>query len=173
MNTQTAATTAHVTTRTIQAWCRKGAVTATKTHGRWDIDPDSLSRRIDLGRPRTAEAHAVLTRNGLLIACGPQRALDTAFNTGRPVHIVSGKCAGDTVYLGLERRTYGDYGITLQTTGLVGEYEGGDAGYAIDTARLAGAPALTAAIDRMQAAADLAEARQRQADDDYLNPDYE
>lgn len=49
MNTTTAATQANVTVRTIRTWCRKGVVAATKTAGRWIIDPASLARRIEIG----------------------------------------------------------------------------------------------------------------------------
>lgn len=60
MNTSTAATKANVTTATIRTWARYGAITATKTNGRWDIDEASLTRRIALtakpAKPLTAEA---------------------------------------------------------------------------------------------------------------------
>ncbi|MEV8032299.1 hypothetical protein [Streptomyces sp. NPDC086182] len=49
MNTTTAATEAHVTVATIRTWCRKGAVAATKTAGRWIIDTASLAARIAIG----------------------------------------------------------------------------------------------------------------------------
>ncbi|KOT94514.1 hypothetical protein ADK70_12630 [Streptomyces rimosus subsp. pseudoverticillatus] len=50
MNTTTAATEAQVTVATIRTWCTRGAVTATKTAGRWVIDAASLKARIRLGR---------------------------------------------------------------------------------------------------------------------------
>lgn len=60
ITTATAARIARVAVDTIRAWCRIGAVTATKQHGRWAIDPDSLQHRITLGRALTAERHADL-----------------------------------------------------------------------------------------------------------------
>lgn len=48
MLTSEAAAQAHVTTATIRYWARYGAVAATKTNGRWNIDPQSLTRRIAL-----------------------------------------------------------------------------------------------------------------------------
>lgn len=76
MNTREAATQAHVTTDTIRAWVRYGAITAAKTNGRWDIDPDSLAHRINLNpkpatpKPLTAEQVIALggnrwTKNGM------------------------------------------------------------------------------------------------------------
>ncbi|MFH9426030.1 hypothetical protein [Streptomyces sp. NPDC017529] len=50
MNTTTAAAEAQVTVTTIRTWCTRGAITATKTAGRWDIDAASLKTRIRLGR---------------------------------------------------------------------------------------------------------------------------
>ena len=52
MNTTIAATQANVTVATIRTWCRRGAVAATKTAGRWIIDAASLAYRIALGRER-------------------------------------------------------------------------------------------------------------------------
>ena len=46
--TAEAARQAGVTVATVRAWCRIGAVAATKTNGRWNIDPDSLAHRIAL-----------------------------------------------------------------------------------------------------------------------------
>lgn len=54
--TAQAATQAGVTVATIRAWCRKGAVSAVKTHGAWVIDEASLRHRIALGR-NTAAKH--------------------------------------------------------------------------------------------------------------------
>lgn len=48
MNTTQAAALAHVTIATICHWLRYGAVKGTKTAGRWVIDTDSLTRRIEL-----------------------------------------------------------------------------------------------------------------------------
>lgn len=49
MDTTTAAAKAGVTVSTIRAWCRVGAVAATKIGGRWVIKERSLDRRIALG----------------------------------------------------------------------------------------------------------------------------
>lgn len=59
-DTTTAARIARVTTATIRAWARIGAVAAVKTGGRWVIDTDSLTHRITLGRTLQAERHADL-----------------------------------------------------------------------------------------------------------------
>lgn len=60
LDTTTAARIARVTPDTIRAWCRIGAIAASKQSGRWVIDPDSLHHRITLGRTLTAERHADL-----------------------------------------------------------------------------------------------------------------
>jgi hypothetical protein len=60
MNTTTAAIQAHVTTATIRTWCRRGAVAAVKTAGRWIIDTASLARRITIGAMRTRKQATVL-----------------------------------------------------------------------------------------------------------------
>jgi hypothetical protein len=173
MNTTTAAATAHVTARTIQAWCRRGAVHATKTGGRWDIDTDSLNRRIALGAKRAAQASSISFTRGALIANGPEGALAAALASGRPVQITDGTCAGDTVYLGLRGTTYGDYGISATVTGRIVQYTNGDAGYAIDTTRLELAPILAAGLARRAAKAAEAEIQRLRAEHDYLNPSYE
>lgn len=49
MDTTAAAQQAKVTTNTIRTWCRIGALTATKAHGRWTIAPASLTRRLEIG----------------------------------------------------------------------------------------------------------------------------
>lgn len=172
MNTQTAATRAHVTPRTIQAWCRSGAVTAAKTHGRWDIDETTLNRRIALARrPATCE---VRTDNaGRYIALGPAAALEAAYRAEQPVRITAGPCAGDTVLLGLHALTYGDYGITPETTGLIRAFTDGTAAYAIDTRSLNDAPRLTAIQDAAEAEADRREIEAAAADHAYLYPAYE
>jgi hypothetical protein len=54
MDTTTAAKQARVTIATIRTWCRRGAVAATKTGGRWDIDTRSLAHRIALTNPHLA-----------------------------------------------------------------------------------------------------------------------
>lgn len=60
MNTTTAALQAHVTVATIRTWCRRGAVAATKTAGRWIIDTASLTHRITIGAMRTRKQATVL-----------------------------------------------------------------------------------------------------------------
>lgn len=60
ITTATAARIARVTIDTIRAWCRIGAVAATKASGRWVVDTDSLTRRVTLGRTLQAEKHADL-----------------------------------------------------------------------------------------------------------------
>ncbi|MFC1418607.1 hypothetical protein [Streptacidiphilus cavernicola] len=55
MNTTTAAAKARVTVATIRHWCRYGAVAATKTSGRWDIDEASLAYRVTLGKKATMD----------------------------------------------------------------------------------------------------------------------
>lgn len=49
MNTQTAATKAHVTAATIRTWCRRNVIAAVKTARGWVIDETSLNHRIALG----------------------------------------------------------------------------------------------------------------------------
>jgi hypothetical protein len=39
-----AATAAHVTVRTVRAWCRTGQLVASKRHGRWVIAPSAVAR---------------------------------------------------------------------------------------------------------------------------------
>jgi hypothetical protein len=50
MDTTTAAQTAGVTVATIRAWCRRNVIAATKTSGRWTIDPASLRQRVELSK---------------------------------------------------------------------------------------------------------------------------
>lgn len=52
LTTADAAELAHVTTATVRAWCRMGAVRATKQAGRWNIDRASLLRRLELDLAR-------------------------------------------------------------------------------------------------------------------------
>ncbi|MFL1430224.1 MULTISPECIES: hypothetical protein [unclassified Nocardiopsis] len=63
MDTTTAAQQARVTVATVRAWCRTGAVKATKTSGRWTIDTASLARRIALGIRRTRKATVEIRDN--------------------------------------------------------------------------------------------------------------
>lgn len=58
MNTSEAAAKARVTPATVRHWARYGAIAAAKASGRWNIDADSLGRRIALTAkpaPVTAE----------------------------------------------------------------------------------------------------------------------
>lgn len=50
MNTQTAATKAHVTVATIRTWCRRNVIATVKTTRGWVIDEASLLHRIALGK---------------------------------------------------------------------------------------------------------------------------
>jgi hypothetical protein len=50
ITTSAAAALAGVAISTIRTWCRKGAVAASRTTGRWMIEARSLTRRINLGR---------------------------------------------------------------------------------------------------------------------------
>lgn len=59
MNTTTAARTAAVTIRTIQHWCRYGAVAAVKSSGRWNIDEASLAYRISLGKKSIVDEYEI------------------------------------------------------------------------------------------------------------------
>jgi hypothetical protein len=54
-DTATAARMADVTVDTVRAWCRIGAVAATKVNGRWAVDVESLTHRVTLGRTLRAE----------------------------------------------------------------------------------------------------------------------
>lgn len=54
MNTTAAALQANVTTATIRTWCRRGAVAAVKTAGRWIIDNVSLAHRIAIAAMRSS-----------------------------------------------------------------------------------------------------------------------
>lgn len=173
MNTKTAATAAHVTPRAIQAWARYGAVAATKANGRWDIDENSLTRRIAHSRPRTATAEIRTDNAGRYLALGNGADLKRALCDKLPVHITTGPCAGDTVRLGLRGTTYGDYGVTPETVGLVRSFASSRAAYAIDTANLDAAPRLAAILDAAEAEADRREIEMAAADRAYLHPDYE
>lgn len=58
--TAQAAQQAGVTVATIRTWARIGAVAATKSSGRWNIDEASLRHRIALGRNTAAKQLAAL-----------------------------------------------------------------------------------------------------------------
>lgn len=166
-----AATTAGVTIPTIRTWCRIGAVTATKTAGRWVIDEASLARRIAIGAKATGEVRT--DHAGRYVVVGPHAALEQALRTGAAVRITAGPCDGDTVHLGLRGTTYSDYGISLETVGLVRRLANGKAAYAIDTRRFERAPRLAAIQDAAQEEADRREIAAAAADRAYLYPDYE
>lgn len=172
MDTKTAATTANVTISTIRTWCRIGAVGATKASGRWDIDEASLTHRIALtAKPATGEVRT--DNSGRYVVVGPYAALDRALRAGSPVHITTGPCEGDTVHLGLHGTTYSDYGISLETIGLIRHLANGTAAYAIDTRRFEHAPRLAAIRDRAEEEAARREIAAAAADRAYLYPDYE
>lgn len=59
MNTTAAALQANVTVATIRAWCRRGAIAASKTAGRWVIDSVSLAARIAIATMRARKAKTV------------------------------------------------------------------------------------------------------------------
>lgn len=63
ITTTAAATQAGVTIATIRTWCRRGAVAAVKTAGRWVIDTASLAHRLTIGamkRPARKETAPML-----------------------------------------------------------------------------------------------------------------
>lgn len=185
--TASAATLAGVTVATIRTWCRMGAVTATKRSGRWVIDSASLARRITIGTWRTPVATPNLITNktstpGALGVIGVTEDLRAAYASRRPITL-GGKFAGERVYLGHTRQTYGSDGVTLETLGL--DHDLGEAPkmpgvhvsvYLIDQTRLDDAPQLAAAIARTRArttAAALAAEERAQAEDDrHLGRDY-
>lgn len=173
MNTKTAAETAAVTQRTIQTWCRRGAIAATKTSGHWNIDETSLRHRITLTRPRAATGEIRTDNSGRYLALGNAANLERAFRTNLPVRITTGPCAGDTVHLGLHGTTYGDYGVTPETLGLLRTFSNGTAAYAIDIHKLDAAPRLAAIQDAAEAEADRREIEAAAADHAYLHPTYE
>jgi len=178
MNTTAAAAKAGVTVATIRTWCRYGAVTATKRAGRWVIDASSLTRRIHLGAQRRTrkatrmDMPIVLTSRttrvpGHIGAVGPAEVLKAAFENREPVTL-SGKFAGEVVYLGHRRQTYGDYGITLKTIGedRTWQHNGRTlAVYLVDLDRLDQAPRLAQIVAEAEARAyaEAAEAEARAA----------
>lgn len=194
MNTTAAATQANVTVATIRGWARAGVVAATKQAGRWVIDAASLAHRIAIGQRRARKAQVMSqlpihltskTRQtyGHVGAVGPADVLKAAFESRTPVTL-SGKFAGERVYLGHTRQTYGDYGITLETIGL--DYELGDspqfpgvrgAVYLVDLTRLDDAPRLAALVAKTEAETTAAavEAERRAAEEEhrYLNQNYQ
>ena len=104
----------------------------------------------------------VQTPGADIAAIGDADQLKAAFEAGQPVTL-SGKHAGETVYLGHSRQTYDD-GIAMETLGLdrvIGEtpkFPGHTiAAYLVDMTRLDGAPRL-AELKRQADAARLANA---------------
>jgi len=168
MDTTTAAAQAGVTVATIRTWCRRNAIAAAKRAGRWIIDAASLTHRIHLGRKTVPDAPVYLTSKtrrvrGHIAAVGPAAQLKAAFENGTPVTL-SGKHAGERVYLGHRQQTYGDYGITLETIGEDNTWTAPDgreaATYLIDFTRLDDAPRLAAMVaevenERARAVADM------------------
>ncbi|GAB2695747.1 helix-turn-helix domain-containing protein [Kitasatospora kifunensis] len=70
MDTIAAAKQAGVTVATIRTWCRRGAITATKTGRRWVIDATSLAYRINL--PKLLRKAKVIFSVETLTAIGGQ-----------------------------------------------------------------------------------------------------
>lgn len=156
MNTTAAAAEAQVTTATVRVWCRRGVVAAVKTAGRWIIDAASLTARIRIGQRKarmTDQPTFLLTSKttrvrGHLGAGGPSNTLRAAYEAGQPITL-GGSYAGERVYLGHTRQTYGDHGVTLETVGLDRELTvRGEAHaiYLIDLTRLDNAPKLAALV---------------------------
>jgi excisionase family DNA binding protein len=158
MNTNEAATLAGVTPRTIRRWAAAGRIPATRTTRGWTITPTATvtigRRSYTLQEPAISAVPITLstrtgTRGAPLAAVGDADELRTAFETGTQITL-SGKCAGERIYLGHTRQTYND-GITLETIGLdrtLGEspkYPGHTiAAYLVDMTRLDDAPTLAA-----------------------------
>lgn len=106
--TTQAAKRAGVTVATIRTWARYGAITATKTGGRWNIDEASLTRRIALSRSTPAKQLAAfrdtaaarakaaeLIESGALIQIGnPYTFLAVASSggSGYVVNTIEGSC---------------------------------------------------------------------------------
>lgn len=185
ITTTEAAIQAGVTVATIRTWCRRNAISAAKQAGRWVIDTASLAHRITIGQrkaPVTIPIHVTsrtTTIPGQPGAVGPEAVLRTAFEAGTQITL-GGRWEGERVYLGRERQTYGDHGITLERVGLdrhigqVAKLPGVEvAVYLIDTSRLEGAPLLAAQVAETEtkrlAAYVAAEQRAQDEEDRYLN----
>lgn len=113
-------------------------------------DAASLAYRISLGKDRRMGPPLLLTRKTRtrdLGVAGPAAVLEAAYRSGRQVTL-SGKLAGERVYLGRLESGYND-GATVRRVGL--DYttthpeHGEIAVYYIDTTRLEDAPKLAAA----------------------------
>ncbi|WP_030506388.1 helix-turn-helix domain-containing protein [Microbispora rosea] len=100
-----AAQQAGVSIATIRTWCRRGAVAATKTAGRWVIEAASLARRIALGIRKPAKLVAF--------------TIDTITAIGGSRWTKGGKdriyINGWTKYLGLEIEHYRSGNISSAT----------------------------------------------------------
>jgi hypothetical protein len=181
MNTTAAATQAGVTAATIRTWCRIGAVVAAKVAGRWVIEAASLLRRIALGKKKTVSlpfniTTKVKTPGADIAVLGEADALKAAYETGAPITL-TGKLAGEVVYLGHTRQTYDD-GIRLEKVGLDriwGEspkHPGVTvAAYLVDMTRLDGAPTLAALkkkVDVERLAATVRAEARAEAEDERL-----
>ncbi|MFD9721082.1 hypothetical protein [Streptomyces sp. NPDC059076] len=185
-----AAVEAGVTVATVRAWCRRGVIAAQKAGGRWAIEAASLTRRIAIGAMRAtrkevpvATAPIQLTSqtsrvHGHVGAVGPADVLKTAFETGTQITL-SGRFAGERVYLGHTRTTYDD-GLSTETIGLdrelgpVAKLPGVIAAvYLVDLTRLDDAPLLAEKVRqteaRKTARAWAAENRAQAEDTRYLN----
>lgn len=99
----------------------------------------------------------VKTLGADLAVMGEAGALKTAFETGAPITL-TGKLAGEVVYLGHTRQAYDD-GITTETIGLdrvLGESSRFPgvivAAYLVDMTRLDGAPTLASTKRKVDAA---------------------
>jgi excisionase family DNA binding protein len=105
--TAQAAQRAGVTVATIRTWARYGAIAATKTGGRWNIDEASLTRRIALSRRTAAKQLAAfrdttaaqakadeLIESGSLIQMNPYTflAISSTGGSGYIVNTVEGSC---------------------------------------------------------------------------------
>lgn len=184
--TTAAAAQANVTVATIRTWCRRNVIAAIKQAGRWVIDTASLAHRIAIGQRkiRVTQPPIHLTSRTTIVpghpgAVGPVNVLRAAYETGQQVTL-DGKFAGERVYLGHSRQTYGDAGITLETIGLdreLGEAPGFPgvqaAVYLVDLTRLDDAPQLAAMVRQVEGrtTARAAAAEQRAADEEdrHLN----
>jgi hypothetical protein len=73
-----AATTAHVTVRTVRAWCRTGQLAASKRHGRWVIAPSAVARVVCPASDRPARGECVRRLTGRALRRCEARALARA-----------------------------------------------------------------------------------------------
>jgi hypothetical protein len=164
MDTTAAAAKAGVTASTIRTWCRRGAVTAVKTGGKWTIDEASLTRRIALS-DRPAETAVTRGWAGRTAVTGPAHVLAAAFATGTAVTITAGPFKGENVHLGYSNSGRGILGLDRTNPD-------GTAVYLVDVDRLDDAPRLSDYLDEGFGQA-MENSRQADADERaYLNPRY-